>query len=161
MPWRLGRRRLFGPEGLVEGVAGAAHGPDRIGAAGTIDRLAQPADMHIDGALVDIDPGAPDAVEKLVAREYPARALHQELEQLELGRAEMKLAAAAAHPARLAVELDVARGEEMGDMRRLRPQNRSTWVACSGLSGLLWTRMKLAPVIGQACAPAWFVSEIP
>src|SRR5688572_13930811 len=77
--------------------------------------------MHVDGALVDIDAAAPDAVEKLVAREHPARALHQELEQLELGRAEMKLATAAAHPARLAVELDVARGEEMGDMRRLRP----------------------------------------
>ena len=48
--------------------------------------------MHVDGALVDIDVAAPHAVEQLLAREDAARALHQELQQLELGRAEMELA---------------------------------------------------------------------
>ena len=64
--------------------------------------------MDVDGALVDIDVVAPDRVEQLLAREDPAGALHQEFEQLELGRPEMQLAAVPADAVRLAVELDVA-----------------------------------------------------
>src|SRR5450756_2815435 len=69
------------PEAVVERIAGPAHGTDRVGHVAAIDRLAQPADMHVHGALVDIDIAAPDAVEQLLAREHPARALHQELQQ--------------------------------------------------------------------------------
>src|SRR5690606_37692269 len=73
-------------ETLVEGVAGAAHGTDRILRLAAIDGLAQATDMHVDRPFVDIDVTAPDAVEQLLAREHPARGLHQELEQAELGR---------------------------------------------------------------------------
>ena len=50
-------------EAVVERVAGAAHGADRVGHLAAVDGLAQPADMHVDGALIDVDLRAPDAVE--------------------------------------------------------------------------------------------------
>src|SRR5215475_3126961 len=37
---------------LVERIAGAAHGADRINLTAAVERLAQAADMHVDGALV-------------------------------------------------------------------------------------------------------------
>src|SRR5262249_57084684 len=95
-------------EALVEGVAGAAHGADRVDGAAAVERLAQAADMHVDGALVDIDVAAPHAVEQLLAREHAAGALHEELEQADLGGPQRHLAAAARHAPALAVELDVA-----------------------------------------------------
>ena len=67
--------------------------------------------MHVDGALVDLDRHAPHPVEELAAGEDPAGPLHQELQQSELGRAEMHLAARPAHPPGLAVEQKVA-GDE-------------------------------------------------
>ncbi len=83
--------------------------------------LAQAPDMHVDGALVDIDVAAPHAVEQLLARVHAAGALHQEFEQAELGRAERDLAAAAKHAAALAVELEIAGVEHVGDPLGLRP----------------------------------------
>src|SRR5215470_2972113 len=47
---------------VVECVARAAYGADRILLAARIEQLAQAADMHVDGALVDVDVTAPDAV---------------------------------------------------------------------------------------------------
>ncbi len=46
-------------EPLVEGIAGAAHGADRVGLTAAHQRLAQAADVHVDGTLVDIDVPAP------------------------------------------------------------------------------------------------------
>ncbi len=54
-------------EPVVERIAGAADGADRVGVVATVDRLAQAADMDIHGALIDIDFVAPDAVEQLLA----------------------------------------------------------------------------------------------
>ena len=51
------------PEAIIERIAGAAHGADRIRLAAAIERLAEPPDVNIHGALVDVDLGAPDAVE--------------------------------------------------------------------------------------------------
>src|SRR5271165_2141850 len=76
-------------EAVVERVAGAAHGADRILLAARVEQFAQPADMHVDGALVDVDVAAPDAVEQLLAREHAARMLQEELEQAVFGRAEI------------------------------------------------------------------------
>src|SRR5262249_59761756 len=70
-------RRLAEP--VVQRVAGAPHGADRIGFLTAVERLAQPADMDVDRALVDIDLAAPHAVEQLLAREHAARPLHHEL----------------------------------------------------------------------------------
>src|SRR5437867_398174 len=62
-----------------EGVASTAHSAHRIGLRPSHHRLAQAADMHIDGALIDIDVAAPHAVQELGAAEHAAGALHQEL----------------------------------------------------------------------------------
>jgi hypothetical protein len=71
--------------------------------------------MHVDGTLVDIDVAAPHAVEQLLAAVDAARALHQEFEQAELGRAEMHLAPGARHALLLAVELEIAGAEHARD----------------------------------------------
>src|SRR5262252_1282201 len=84
---RVQSRRL--PKPIVERVAGTANGADRIGIVTAVERLAQPADMHVDGALVDIDFAAPYAVEKLLAREHATGPLHQKFEQTIFGRAEI------------------------------------------------------------------------
>jgi hypothetical protein len=54
-------------EAVVERIAGAAHGADRVGLMAAVERLAQAADVDVDGALVDVDVGAPHAVEQLLA----------------------------------------------------------------------------------------------
>src|SRR3569833_2176155 len=98
-------------EAVVEGVARAAHGADRVGELAAVDRLAQAADVHVDRALVDIDIRTPDAVEQLLAREYAAGPLHEEFEQAIFGRPEIDGLAAARHALLLAVEFDVANVE--------------------------------------------------
>ena len=74
--------------------------------------------MDVDRALVDFGRHAPDAVEQLRAREDPAGLFQQIFEQAELGRPEMDVARAAAHAARLAVEVEVAGGQLLGDRAR-------------------------------------------
>src|SRR3979490_3400737 len=76
-------------EPVVQRVAGAAHGADRILLAAGIEQLAQAADMYVDGALVDIDVAAPDAVEQLLAAEHAAGMLEEEFQQAIFGRAEI------------------------------------------------------------------------
>src|SRR5580704_6649423 len=80
-------------EAIVERIAGAADGADRVDGVAAVERLAQAADMDVDGALVDIDVAAPDAIEQLLAGEHPAGAFHQEFEQAEFGRPEIDRAA--------------------------------------------------------------------
>src|SRR5690606_4168334 len=75
-----------------DGVAGAADGADDVGHAPAVDRLAQPPDMHVDRALVDIDGLAPDVVEQLCAREDAAGMPHHEFQELELRRPKLDLA---------------------------------------------------------------------
>src|SRR5687768_1249763 len=92
---------------LVEGIAGAAHGADRVGFAGAaVDGLAQAPDMDVHGAFVDIDVVAPDAVEQLLARIDAARMPHQIFEQAIFGRPEMDFAAGAADAVAGAVEFE-------------------------------------------------------
>src|SRR5580700_10458521 len=54
-------------ETIVERVAGAAHGADRIDGVAAVECLAQAADMDVHSALVDIDVAAPHPVEQLLA----------------------------------------------------------------------------------------------
>ena len=49
-------------------------------------RLAQPADVHVDGALLDVDVAAPHPVEKLAAGEHALGMAHEEMEHAELRR---------------------------------------------------------------------------
>src|SRR5208282_4319729 len=72
------------PEGFVEGVSGAANGADRIAFPPTRERLAQPPDVDVDGALVDLRRLPPNRIEQLGAREHPARLFEQIFEEPEL-----------------------------------------------------------------------------
>src|SRR5260370_29863511 len=98
----------------MERVAGAAHGADRILLAAGVEQFAQPPDMHIDRALVDIDVAAPDAVEQLLAAEHPARMFQKKLQEPVFGRAEIDRTTRTGNPALLAIELDVAIAEHAG-----------------------------------------------
>src|SRR5437868_5274165 len=80
-------------EPVIEGIAGAPDGAYRILFAAGVELFAQAPDMHIDGALVDIDIAAPDAVEQLLAAEYPSRMLQKKFQQTVLGRPQLDRAA--------------------------------------------------------------------
>src|SRR5260370_18073760 len=58
-------------EPVVERVSGSAHSADRILLAARVEQFAQPPDMHIHGAFVDIAIPDPDAVEHLLSAEHP------------------------------------------------------------------------------------------
>src|SRR5215216_4449969 len=93
-------------EPLVERIAGAAHGADGVALALAVERLAQTADVDVDGALVDVDVAPPNAVEQLLARKHPAGTLQQEFQQTKLRRPQLDLSAAAKDAAAVAVEFD-------------------------------------------------------
>src|SRR5437899_976518 len=114
------------PEAVVQRVAGAAYGADRVGFAAAIESLAEPPDMNIHSALVDINLGAPNTVEQLLAREHPAGPLHEEFEQPIFGRAEINLAAGARYPFLLAVEFDVTVAQHVGNALRRGAAQQST-----------------------------------
>src|SRR5206468_11606910 len=103
-----GALRLHLREPVIQRISRAAHGADRVLFAAGVEQLAQAADMDVDGALVDIDVAAPDAVEQLLAREHAAGMLQEELQQAVFGRTEIDRPARARHAALVAVELDVA-----------------------------------------------------
>src|SRR5882762_5921179 len=73
----------------VERVADRAHSAQQIGAAGAVERLAQPPDMDIDGAHLDLGIVAPYPVEQLLAREHAAGMLQKMAQQAVFGRPEM------------------------------------------------------------------------
>jgi hypothetical protein len=68
-------------EPVIQRISRAAHGADRILLAAWVEQFAQAPDVHVHGALVDIDVAAPDAVEQLFAAEYPAGMLQEKLQQ--------------------------------------------------------------------------------
>ena len=69
-------------------VPGAAHRLDHPVLAERFQREAQPPDMDVDGALLDVHLVAPDLIEQLGARVHALGARQEEAEQPELGRAE-------------------------------------------------------------------------
>src|SRR5215217_6014867 len=103
------------PETLVEGVAGAADGADGVGFATTVDGAAEAADMDVDGALIDIDVIAPDAIEELLARIDAAGMAHEIFEEAIFGGAQMHVAGGAADAVGGAIELKVADLEGSSD----------------------------------------------
>src|SRR5690606_20326780 len=111
--WVSAFLRLMTPthyaECLIQAIADAAHCANRVGLSGPAEGLAQPADVDVHRALVDIDVAAPDTIEQLLAREDAAGPQHEELEQPVFGRAEADGHAAPAHTAGLPVELEIAR----------------------------------------------------
>src|SRR3954470_16761460 len=68
-------------------VAGPPHRADEGGTAGIVaELLAQPADQHVDRAVVGLPVDAPGLVQDALAAEDPAPAPHQEPEEREFGR---------------------------------------------------------------------------
>ncbi len=80
-----------------EAVARAAHGLHEAVEAALLERLAQPPDVHVDRALLDVHVAAPDAVEQLAPRVDAVRVRHQESEQPVLRRAERNRLASRGH----------------------------------------------------------------
>ena len=74
--------------------------------------------MDVDCALVDVDVAAPYAVEQLLAENTRPGLCIRNSKQPELGRAEMNLASVRVDAMGLAVELDVARDQQVATMRR-------------------------------------------
>src|SRR3954451_24662442 len=92
---------------VIQRIAGAAHGANRVLLAVRVEQFAQAADMHVDGALVDIDVASPDAVEQLLAAEHPAGTLEEELQQAVFGGSQIDRPAGARDAAFFAVKLEV------------------------------------------------------
>jgi hypothetical protein len=72
-----------------ETVAAAAHRLHQPVVVAGLQGAAQAADVHIHRALLDEDMVAPHLVEQLGAGMHPLRVGHQEMQQAELGRAEV------------------------------------------------------------------------
>src|SRR6516162_10977742 len=107
-------------EAVVERVARAAHGANRVALGIAIERAAQPADVDVHGALVDVDIAPPYAVEQLLAREYAAGPLHQIFEQAVFGRAQLDRPPGARYAAFLPVHLEVAEAKHVAHLLRSR-----------------------------------------
>ena len=93
----------------------------RSGRSPDVERLAQPADMHVDGARIDVGVVAPHRIEQLLAAEHPARMFEEMLEQPELGRAEATTCAVAADAVAGDVHFEVGIGELLAGQRRADP----------------------------------------
>ena len=95
-------------------------------AAAGVERLAQPPDMHVDGAHLDLRILAPDPVEQLLAREHPARMLQEMPQQAEFGRAEMDRLAGARHAVGGEVHRDIGVAQHVvGRVRLGAPDHRA------------------------------------
>src|SRR5258706_4016011 len=86
----IGCRSARGPpSGLYargKAVAGTAHRLD-VGIAGVaFERLAETADVHIDGPLFQIDIASPDAIEQLFATVYTIGVQHEKFQQAVFSR---------------------------------------------------------------------------
>src|SRR5678815_1315742 len=68
-----------------EPVAGATNGLDQPVVTEFLQRLAQATDVHVDGALLDVDVAAPDAIQQLLARVHAFGVRHEEGEHAVLG----------------------------------------------------------------------------
>jgi hypothetical protein len=91
-----------------EAVAGAAHGLHHLLQAARLERLAQAADVHVDGALLDVVVAAPHVVEQLRARVDAVGVRHEEMQQPVLGGADVHRLVAGVHAVRGAVQAQPA-----------------------------------------------------
>ena len=107
---RIWRSRLRASRVIPRGWRSRRRGcelPDDVGHLAGVDGLAQPPDMDVDGALVDIDRLAPNIVEQLAARR-PAGCRIMNSSSRNSRRSEADLALLAVDAVLLAVEHDVA-----------------------------------------------------
>ena len=100
---------------VIERVAGATYGADGVRFRAAHQRLAQAANVHINGATVDEHVTSPNAIKQLLARQHAAAILHKERQQTKFRRAQSHVAGPAHHPMGGAVEHDVTRTQRVGD----------------------------------------------
>ena len=93
--------------GAAEAVAEAAHRLDQL--AGLAQLGAEPLDVHVHRAGLDVGLRLPDGLEQLGPGLHPAPPLDQRQQQLVLGGGEVELLAADARAVRRAVDGDRAR----------------------------------------------------
>ena len=91
-----------------QSVAGAADGLDRLAAERAVDLLAQVAHVHVDHVRPVLVVVVPGVLQQLEAREHPAGAPHEGLQDGELLRRELDVDVAAPHGAGGRVEREVA-----------------------------------------------------
>src|SRR5512135_1111585 len=98
-------------------VAAAAHGLDQPVVAERLEREAQPADVDVDGALLDVDVITPHVVEQLRTRVHALGPREEEAQQAELGRSQRDGLAGSRHAVRRRIELQRSGREHL--LRRL------------------------------------------
>src|SRR5690348_13359329 len=136
------RRVSGGVDALIERVTGSTHGADEILVAAFVQRLAQAADMDVDGAQLDLGIAAPHRIEQLLAREDAAGPLEEEAQQAELRRAEMDRLAGAADAMRREIEREIAEAQDFGIARRAGaadhgPEPRDQLARAEGLRDII------------------------
>src|SRR5438046_1730055 len=108
-----------------EAIAHAAYGFEKVLVARRLQRLAQPPDVYVDRALLDIDVVAPDLVEKLGTRVDAARVRHEEAQHAELEGAQLDVAAVSHDAARCGIELETRDlDHHVGVLRRAAAHHR-------------------------------------
>src|SRR5438105_13881856 len=110
---------------LLEAVADAPYGLDRVAAEGPVDLLAQIADVDVDDVRAALIRHVPGSFEELCASECGAGATHEELQQRELLRREIELRLAAPGAVCGGVEAQVPDLDGDRALRRHAPGERA------------------------------------
>jgi len=111
--------RLLWPDRAT--VARPAHCLDQAVARKGLERLAEPADVDVHRALLDIDVSAPDPIQHLAPRVHALGVLHEELQQTILGWPERHCLVACRHPMARGIERQATRLDRSAAARRRRP----------------------------------------
>src|SRR5258708_23710782 len=107
-----GRASGLYPRGKA--VAGPAHRLDILVTVIAFERLAEPADVHVDGAFFHVDVASPHAIEQLLATVYTVGVQHEELQQPVLGRSQGHGPARGTHPGAGAIVQQAAGDDRLG-----------------------------------------------
>ena len=108
---------VAGGELTLERITSRADRADRVALIPDDDRLTQPPDVDVDGALLDFAVIAPDRIEHLPAREHAAGVFEEVAQNAEFGGAERQHAAATGRPVRGQVDCKFAARQSFGGER--------------------------------------------
>src|SRR5205809_5313 len=86
-----------------------------------LERLAQAADVHVDGAFLHVHVAAPDAIKQLIARVHALRVRHEELEHAVFGGPERHRTLADRHPVASLIEDQAVEFDELLDASGTAP----------------------------------------
>src|ERR1700742_1435435 len=80
---------------------------DELPVGAAVNFPAQPGNVHVDQVALRIEVQIPDSLEQHGAGDHLARAPHEELEEFQLACRQLDLAAAASHPPREEIEVEI------------------------------------------------------